>query len=91
MKVAAFELLAPDLVVYAIERVLVLVALCQIVLTDKITLGLVAIRHKTRYKRLQIAYKPTKEKVTLELDVVVNVDLGRLPAKDLKAFGWQWL
>jgi hypothetical protein len=32
-----------------------LVALCQIILTDKITLGLVAIRHKTRYKRLQIA------------------------------------
>jgi hypothetical protein len=48
VKVAAFELLAPDLVVYAIERVLVLVVLCQIILTDKITLGLVATRYKTR-------------------------------------------
>ena len=72
MKVAAFELLAPDLVVYAIERVLVLVALCQIILTDKITLGLVAIRHKTRYQRLQIAYKPTKEKEPATIFIVAD-------------------
>lgn len=72
MKVAAFELLAPDLVVYAIERVLVLVALCQIVLTDKITLGLVAIRHKTRYKRLHSGYTDTKEKGPATIFIVAD-------------------
>ena len=29
--------------------------------------------------------------VPFKLDVVVDVDLGRFPAKELKAFGWEWL